>query len=327
MAVHRSGRYLFVSDNSAHSAYVFGINPVTGALTGVIFRKLDLTLSRGVVAHPNGRHVIFAGFDGIRVLAFDEAAGTLAPIAGSPFASSFLPQALALDHTGQYLYGVNGDQTSGANDFSHISIHVVNPATGHVTRTGAIDGAAVLMGLAFAASTAPGPTVTALEHHSRGRHDRDDGPRDHRTFTAAAAYSDGRHGPLLGGAWSTGDPGIATIDAATGVATLHGYGTTTISVARSGLVATTNQHGAGLAPGQRARDTEAAARRCSASRARCTATALYADQLSADVTASATWTSSSPSIATVAAGVVFGAGSGTATIAADRTPECRPRRP
>ena len=120
MTVDRSGRYLFVSDNSTQSAYVFGLDPATGALTGVIHRQLNLYLSQGVVAHPNGRHVFFAGFDGIHVLAFDETAGTLTPVAGSPFASPYLPQKLALDHTGRYLYGVNGDQTTGSGTFSRV---------------------------------------------------------------------------------------------------------------------------------------------------------------------------------------------------------------
>ena len=206
MAVHRNGRHLFVSDNSTHSAYVFGIDPASGALTGAVYRQLNLTLSRGVVAHPNGRHVFFAGFDGIHVLAFDEAAGTLTPIAGSPFASSFLPQALALDHTGQYLYGVNGDQTSGANDFSHISVHAVNPVTGQVNRIAAPDAGAALMGLAVAASNAAGPSLAGIEISPSASTVATTVFEITRTFTATALYSDGRRGPLLGGQWMSSVP-------------------------------------------------------------------------------------------------------------------------
>lgn len=316
LTADRSGRFVLASDNSTHSIRVFSVDPASGALTGEAFRHNDLTLSRGILAHPNGRHVIAAGFDGINVFTLDAVTGAITAVAGSPFASNLNPQVLALDHSGSRLYGVNGDQTgSTIESFSRISLHYFDPATGAVTRFGEHNAGATLFGVVVVPSNGPSPDLTSIDITPDAATLLTVAFGGTQAFTATGAYSDGRSGPLTGVAWSSSDPNVATIDPVSGIAVTTGYGTTTITASRSGQSrSTTLTVSAATLTGLFV--TPAAAIVEPGGTRPFFATAVYSDGNSLDATATATWSSSATTVASVTGGVVTAVGPGVTTISA-----------
>jgi 6-phosphogluconolactonase (cycloisomerase 2 family) len=314
MAVHRSGRFLFSTSNGT-SIRVFGIDPATGVLTGQLSRYGQDHLQLPLVAHPNGRHLFTTAWEGIVALEFDEASATLSQVAGSPFASPHSQNALALDPGGHYLYGVIGAQGGGTLEaWRTISIHTVNPLTGAVARVDTYDvGGSIMPGIAIAASDAPGPALTQIVVQ----------PADvtvettlfgiTRTFTAIGTYSDGRSGPLPGASFTSSDPSIASIDPVTGVATLHAYGTTTITAQRSGVIGSSS-FTVTAAPLVGLHVTPIAVTIAPGESRQLHATAIYSDNVTLDVTSSAIWTPLAPAVASVTAGLATGLAGGTTTI-------------
>ncbi len=316
LAVDRGGRFLFATDNGREQVRSFVIDPATGALTGEATAVADLYLSRGVVVDPGGTFVVAGGYNGVYVFTFDPTTGALTQLAGSPFASDLGPGAFAFDHTGTQLYAVNGSQGGLSWDavFS-VSLHHFDPATGVVTRFSTVNTGVALMGVALAANNAPGPALTQVQVAPANPTVQTTVFGITRAFTATGTYSDGRSGPLAGATWTSSDPSVATINPVTGVATLLAYGTTTITAARSGISNSTLLTVA-PAPITALYVTPLNALIAPGGTQQFVATAVYADGVGQDVTASAVWTSASPGVATVASGLATGVAGGTATISA-----------
>ena len=108
---------------------------------------------------------------------------------------------------------------------------------------------------------------------------------------------------------------MATIDPATGVLTIHGYGDTTVTVQRSGVSASTTLSIVS-APLVSLLVTPARAVVAPGGNRRFFALATYGDGITLDVTATATWSSSAPAIATVSSGAASGLAAGSASIQA-----------
>jgi hypothetical protein len=136
-----------------------------------------------------------------------------------------------------------------------------------------------------------------------------------KQVTAIATYSDGSTRDVTTEVtWSSSDPGIATIDA-TGLATGISAGDVTITAALSGV--------SGPAPLSVTPSgivsivlTPASASIPVNGKQQFTATAMYANGNSTDVTAKASWASSKENVATIVAGLASGKAAGTTDITA-----------
>lgn len=136
------------------------------------------------------------------------------------------------------------------------------------------------------------------------------------TFTATQEFSDGSSAALGGVTWTSSNPAVATIDPGTGKATAAGVGSTTITATSGSTVASTTLTVTAAAL------TTISVTPPSASIAlkqtqQFKALGVYSDGTTADVTGSATWTSSVPADATVVAGLVTGETTGAVTITAE----------
>ena len=138
-----------------------------------------------------------------------------------------------------------------------------------------------------------------------------------QAFTATAQYADGTTQNVTADVtWTSSDTAVATI-AATGTATGVAEGTATITAAHSGLTgtATLTVTEAEITELQITPATEDAI--VGGPNVEFTATAIYSDGTSVDVTDTATWSSSDDAIATIDAGAATAVAAGTATITAE----------
>ena len=135
-------------------------------------------------------------------------------------------------------------------------------------------------------------------------------------LTATGTYTDGSTMDLTAtAAWTSSDPTLATVDAA-GLATAVAAGAPTITATQSGISGTTTLTIAAaalvsiaVAPGSASIDA--------GSDQPFAATGTYTDLSTKDITATVTWSTSDPTIATItAAGDATGVGAGSATITA-----------
>ncbi len=137
-------------------------------------------------------------------------------------------------------------------------------------------------------------------------------------FTATAEYADGTTQDVTADVtWTSSDTEVATMDDETATGVAPGTATITAAHAASGMSGTAalTVTEAVVTSLQVTPATEDAI--VGGPDVEFTATAIYSDGTSVDVTDTATWTSSDDTIATVAAGVATGIGAGVATITAE----------
>jgi probable HAF family extracellular repeat protein len=131
LAIDPLDRFAFV--DAGAGTYVYSINPVSGALT-----LLDSPSAGAIVAtvdavNPNGKFLYAAtgtGIEGSTIAGAGPTAGSLTPLAGSPFspggASGLgFPDFLVVDYTGSYAYATY--ENYGVLGFT------INPGTGALT--------------------------------------------------------------------------------------------------------------------------------------------------------------------------------------------------
>jgi 6-phosphogluconolactonase (cycloisomerase 2 family) len=133
IAVDPTGRFAFSSDD-----FIFGINPMTGALTQLNF---PVTVPGGsITVDPSARFLFTAAGNGVLVQAFNDTTYSLTIVPGSPFSTSGTnPLAVAVDPSNRFAYVVN----QGSNTIAGFEI---NPVTGALT---------AIPGSPFAAGAAP----------------------------------------------------------------------------------------------------------------------------------------------------------------------------
>jgi Bacterial Ig-like domain (group 2) len=135
-------------------------------------------------------------------------------------------------------------------------------------------------------------------------------------FAATGSFDDGSTQLLTSVAWSSGNAAVASVNAASGVATAVGTGSTTVtatsgSVSGSASVTVTGATLVSLAV------TPANSTMPSGTTKQMTATGTFSDSSTQDITGSAVWSSSTPAAATVNnQGLVTSIANGSTTIAA-----------
>ena len=135
-------------------------------------------------------------------------------------------------------------------------------------------------------------------------------------FMAVGTFDDGSTQLLTSVTWTSSQPGVATVDAATGVATAVGAGTTNVS-ATSGSVSGSAQLTVTAATLVSLTVTPVNAATAPGTTKQFTATGTFSDSSTQDVTVSALWSSSNPGAATVSnVGLASGLLNGTTTITA-----------
>ena len=147
-------------------------------------------------------------------------------------------------------------------------------------------------------------------------------PGNTDTARALGRFSDGSSSDLTDQVtWTTSVPSVATVDAdgtITGVATGRSTVTATLG-AQSGSVAITSRPGSPLASTVIRITLSGANISLPVGTTRAlAATGRFFDQSTGDITATATWTSSTPTVATVSDGVITAVGAGTAKVTVSR---------
>jgi 6-phosphogluconolactonase len=137
LALHPSGRYVYVLTELSSAVAVFAWNPASGKL---VQRQSVSTLPVGtsvtnnpaeIAVHPNGR-VVYAsnrGHDSIAVFSVDARTGHLTLVANTPTGGS-APRNFALDPTGRWLLAANQRSDS-------IVIFAIDQTTGTLKPSGA----------------------------------------------------------------------------------------------------------------------------------------------------------------------------------------------
>ena len=135
-------------------------------------------------------------------------------------------------------------------------------------------------------------------------------------FTAVGTFDDGSTQLLTSVTWASSQPGVATVDTATGVAAAIGAGTSNVT-ATSGSVSGSAQLTVTAATLISLTVTPVNAATAPGTTKQFTATGTFSDSSTQDVTASALWSSSNPSAATVSnTGLASGLVNGTTIITA-----------
>ena len=120
LAVHPSGRYLFVAD---HEVTLYSI--ASKGSTNPIWQQLGATYPLFVTVDPTGTFVYATtSYPGnITGYTFDAQSGSLTPIPGSPFSSGPTPETVIVHPSGKFAYVANGNGQS-------VSVFAVDPASG-----------------------------------------------------------------------------------------------------------------------------------------------------------------------------------------------------
>ena len=130
LAIHPSGRFLYVTNWLGASLSLFAINAQSGALTPLKGNPMRTGSSPyAVTVHPSGRFVYVTSWDAQAVFGYavDQVSGQLAELPGSPFyAPAENPIDLTFNAAGTLAYVVQ----SGANA---IALFAVDPASGFLT--------------------------------------------------------------------------------------------------------------------------------------------------------------------------------------------------
>jgi beta-lactam-binding protein with PASTA domain len=132
------GHFAYVGDVGSAAISAFSVDPTSGALTALNPATIQVVPNptrpgelNGLAVDPSGNFLYAMGnyvdpnkgvLTGLYAYAINPANGSLTPVAGSPFPSGELPEAIAFDASGGYLYLSNGigisaysiDPTSGA---------------------------------------------------------------------------------------------------------------------------------------------------------------------------------------------------------------------
>jgi len=126
LAIHPSGRFVFVVSKTMASIRVYHLERGSGTLTPVDGSPFPSEVSSPFrfAFHPSGRFVyVAARFSGVAAYAFDVKSGALKPLPGSPFLAQERTRSLAMHPTGRFLYAVNSYSNS-------VSAYRVDPQTG-----------------------------------------------------------------------------------------------------------------------------------------------------------------------------------------------------
>jgi hypothetical protein len=136
-------------------------------------------------------------------------------------------------------------------------------------------------------------------------------------FTATGTYSDGSHQDLTTTAtWTSSTPGVATVNS-TGLATGVGAGNTTITASSGSIQGSTGLTVTGSPVLVSIAVTPVNPSITVGGQQQFTATGTYSDGSHQDLTSTATWTSSTPTVATInSTGLATGVSAGSTTIQA-----------
>jgi 6-phosphogluconolactonase (cycloisomerase 2 family) len=124
IAVHPSGRFAYAVNELDDSISAYAIAPETGLLLSI---SPDIAAGDGpseIRIHPSGKFAYVLTFDDNRVYIFDIDldTGVIGASAEPALAFGGVPQGMALDPTGNFLYAAAGDLT--------LSSYLIDPVTG-----------------------------------------------------------------------------------------------------------------------------------------------------------------------------------------------------
>jgi 6-phosphogluconolactonase (cycloisomerase 2 family) len=132
-----SRKFAYVANNASNDISAFTFDPNTGALTALPGSPYAAGLNpTGSAIDPSGTFLYVANANGgvvpgannVSGYVIDANTGALTPIPGSPFATSTLSTAVAIDPSGKFLYVTNGDPPA-----NNISAFAIDPNTGVLT--------------------------------------------------------------------------------------------------------------------------------------------------------------------------------------------------
>ena len=135
VAVDPTGHYLYATNFDSNDITAYAINAATGALSAVAGSPFadggpgrELPGPTGLAVLPSGKFACVAHYYAydISVLAIDAATGTLADIAGSPFATEYGSYGLTVDPTGRFVYVADYGNDS-------VSAYAIDATTGVLT--------------------------------------------------------------------------------------------------------------------------------------------------------------------------------------------------
>ena len=137
ISVVPGGGFAYVANNVSNDVSAFAIASGSGALAPIAGSPYAAGLSpTGTATDPSGTFLYVANSNGggvpgaSNVSGYRIAAGTgaLTAVPGSPFATDFLPVAIAIDRSGKFLYVANGDPPA-----NNISAFAIDANTGRLT--------------------------------------------------------------------------------------------------------------------------------------------------------------------------------------------------
>ena len=279
VTVDPSGKYLVAFGGSGSSSY--SINGATGALTAAGSAVTGCG-SSSMAFEPSG-HFLYGAGGGISACSFDSSSGALVLVAGSPLVSPAAGgfSGVAVHPSGAFLYA--SDLNCNDNGPSNwLYGYLIDPATGGLT---AIDGSPFALpggsGCYYdeaVATEASGNFVYTVDAN----------------YGTAAYTVNQTTGALTQASSSFSGPGAFTV--------------TTVPNATSSAATVT---GLQIAPSSAQIHTSTLGKQY-----QFTLAATFSDGSTGFLTNSATWSSSSPSVATVIAGLATSMGYGTTTITA-----------
>ncbi len=161
MATDSANHHFYVANSNVTSVAGFSLNSSTGALTalaGSPFAGGAAGVSSPVVA-ANGSAVFTANTNAntVSALTRNTSTGALVPASGSPIAAGTMPNLIAIDPSGRFLYSANMTLVAAGNAGDNsVSAYAVNLATGALT---AVAGSPFAVGA--------GPWVLAIDPQAK----------------------------------------------------------------------------------------------------------------------------------------------------------------
>jgi len=136
VAVDPSGKFVYVANAGSNDVSAYTIDANTGALTGVAGGPFAAGLNpTAVTVDPSGTFLFVANSGGanpgatnVSAYTIDANTGALTAVAGSPFGTATLPDSVAVDPSGKFVYVANGDPPANS-----ISAYVIDANTGALT--------------------------------------------------------------------------------------------------------------------------------------------------------------------------------------------------
>jgi hypothetical protein len=278
VAIDPSGKYLVAWSGSGASSYA--IDAITGALTAAGTVVAGCGASH-MAFEPSG-HFLYGAGGGISACSFDSGSGALALVPGSPLVSSdggFT--GLAVHPSGAFLYASNGSCANGTGPTLYG--YIIDPSSGGLTAIGS--------------SPFPFPTPTGNCTYDEGVSAEASG-----NFVYAVEANSGVAAYKVN--QSTGALTLAS-SAFAGPAAL------TLTTVPNPISSSATLTGLQIVPASAQIRTSTLGKQY-----QFTLTGTFSDGSTGFLTGSATWTSSNPSVATVAAGLATSTGYGTTTVTA-----------